>query len=68
MNDQIAYGNKDVMHIYSDLYNKLPNIWLNSGTSMAPEAILYKHMENNNILMESFDLYYNLLDEHNNKR
>ena len=68
MNDQIAYGNKDVMHIYSDLYNKLPNIWLNSGTSIAPEAILYKHMENNNILMESFDLYYNLLDEHNNKR
>lgn len=68
MNDQIAYGNKEVMYIYHDMYNKLDNIWLNWSTNVAPESILYRHMENNNIIMESFDLHYDLLDEYNNKR
>lgn len=68
MNDQIAYGNKNVMDIYHNMYNNLPNIWLNLETRLAPESYLYWYMQNNNIIMESFDLHYDLLDENNIKR
>lgn len=68
MNDQLIYGNKEVMGIYHDLYNKLPEIWLNLGANSAPEALLFRHMENNNISMESLNFYYDLIDENGNKR
>ena len=68
MNDQLIYGNEKVMSIYHDLYDKLPEIWLSWSTDVAPEAILFRHMENNNISMESQDINYDLLDKNNNKR
>ena len=68
MNDQLIYGNKEVMTIYHDLYNKLPEIWTSWVAHAAPEALLFHHMENNNISMESQDINYDLLDKNNNKR
>ena len=68
MNDQLIYGNKEVMTIYHDLYNKLPEIWTSWVSHAAPEALLFHHMENNNISMESQDINYDLLDKNNNKR
>jgi hypothetical protein len=68
MNDQIIYGNKEVMGIYYNLYNKLPEIWMGWVSHATPEALLYRHMENNNISMESQDINYDLLDKNNNKR
>ncbi len=68
MNDQIIYGNKDVMNIYYELYEKVPEIWSEWSTNVAPEALLFRHMENNNISMESLNFYYDLLDENGNKK
>jgi hypothetical protein len=68
MNDQLIYGNKEVMTIYHDLYNKLPEIWTSWVAHAAPEALLFHHMENNNISMESLNFYYDLLDENGNKK
>ena len=68
MNDQIIYGNKEVMGIYHNLYNKLPEIWMGWVSHATPEALLFHHMENNNISMESQDINYDLLDKNNNKR
>jgi hypothetical protein len=68
MNDQIIYGNKEVMGIYYNLYNKLPEIWMGWVSHATPEALLFHHMENNNISMESQNINYDLLDKNNNKR
>jgi hypothetical protein len=68
MNDQLIYGNKKVMGIYHGLYDKLPEIWLSWSTHVSPESLLYRHMENNNISMESLNFFYDLLDENGNKK
>ena len=68
MNDQLGYGNKEVMYIYYDLYNKLPEIWTKGTSRGAPEHYLYHHMVNNNISMELQDINYDLLDKNNNRR
>ena len=68
MNDQIIYGNKEVMGIYHNLYNKLPEIWMGWVSHATPEALLFHHMKKNNISMESQNINYDLLDKNNNKR
>ena len=68
MNDQIIYGNKEVMSIYYNLYNKLPEIWMGWVSHATPEALLFHHMKKNNISMESQNINYDLLDKNNNKR
>jgi hypothetical protein len=68
MNDQIIYGNKEVMSIYHNLYNKLPEIWMGWVSHATPEALLFNHMEKNNITMVSQNINYDLLDKNNNKR
>lgn len=60
MNDQLVYGNKEVMYVYHDLYNKLHEIWEQGTSRGAPEHFLTNYIIRNNISMVSYDLNYRL--------
>ena len=60
MNDQLVYGNKEVMYVYHDLYNKLHDIWEQGTSRGAPEHFLTNYIIRNNISMVSYGLNYRL--------
>lgn len=60
LNDQIAYGKRDVMRIYSSLINNIQQFCTNDDTPYHPETLVLKNMEYHSIRIERFPFEYTL--------
>ena len=58
INDQFAIASPSIMKIYTNLINKLDD-YINDNT--CSEIVLAKHLRNNNINIERFNLNYKLV-------
>jgi hypothetical protein len=59
INDQIAYGNKDVMKIYSELISNSKKLFSDNIVSVVhPETILKAYLTNYNLIINRFTLSY----------
>ena len=50
LNDLIAYGDTEVMKVYSSLYRYLEEYLVNEHVIFHPESLLYYHLQKNNML------------------
>ena len=60
MNDQIGYGNCEIMKIYSRVFENILHLCLHKQVIYHPESILYAHIKENNINIKTFKFDYYL--------
>jgi hypothetical protein len=60
LNDQIAYGNMEVMKMYSTLFERLESICSTRQCIFHPETLVEFNMKSNNISVHRFDFAYTL--------
>lgn len=62
MNDQIAYGDPEMMKIYSSLYRNMEEYLIKDNVIFHPESLLYHHLKKNDIIdrIKRFPFDYSL--------
>lgn len=60
INDQLVYGDRDVMYIHSTLYDRIIHYCKNHNTPYHPESLTLKNIIDNNINIQRFDFRYSL--------
>jgi hypothetical protein len=60
LNDQIAYGNIDVMKVYSTLFERFEHICSKRQCIYHPETLVKFNIESNNISVQRFHFTYTL--------
>jgi hypothetical protein len=60
INDQVAYGNVDVMKKYNSIFSNVISLLDNKKSIPHPESLTYAHICSNNLHIERVNIQYHI--------